>query len=194
MPDSIRDGSGQGYLAKVDSDNRLHVFSKATEIQHVVSKEEQEAYQAIGTCTLASGTVVALHLKNTSTDRNMVVTYIRHQILGNSGGTSFPNDSNYYRIALGRTYASDGSEVTPVNVFQGSGNTAKVVAYDTNPTLTGTAIEIDRHYTKAAGDMNTFNKEGALIIPPNGVMELSYVGDQTAGTLYTRISFIMDKK
>jgi len=39
--------------------------------------------------------------------------------------------------------------------------------------------------------MNTFNKEGALIIPPNQTMEVSYIGDRTGGTIYTRISFIM---
>ena len=80
---------------------------------------------------------------------------------------------------------------TPVNVFAGSGNDAEVTAYQGAPTLAGTATEIDRWYTKAEGDMHAFNKEGAVIIGPNRTMELSYVGDQTNGILYTRLSFIM---
>ena len=130
-------------------------------------------------------------MKNTSSNSNMVITYLRHQVVGATGGTSFPNTSNYFTVGLTRTYASGGSTATPVNVFGGSGNTAEVTAYQSGPTLSGTAQEIDRWYTKSDGDMNTFNKEGALIIPPNQTMEVSYVGDRTGGTIYARISFII---
>jgi len=188
--EQIKDGTGKGYLARVDSDNRLRTYAKSASIQHVVSEHEEEAYQVIGIATLSAGTVVALHIKNISSG-NMVVTYLRHQVVGATGGTSFPNTSNYFTIGLGRTYSSGGSLVTPVNVFGGSGNTAEVTAYQADPTLAGTAQEIDRWYTKSDGDMNTFNKEGALIIPPNQTMEVSYVGDRTGGTIYTRVSFIM---
>jgi len=191
MPETIRDGKGRGYLAEVDADNKLNVRSIAEAVQHYISNEKQNAYQLIGTTTLSSGTVVSVHIKNTSSSRNLVVTYVRHQILDNSGGTAFPNTSNYFRIALGRTYSSGGTAITPVNVFQGSATAAEVTAYESNPTLAGTASEIDRWYTKSEGDMNAFNKEGAVIVPPNGNIELSYVGDQGAGTLYSRISFLM---
>jgi hypothetical protein len=191
MPDMILDGKGKGYKAKVDSDNRLRTYSKSASIQHVVSEHEEQAYQIIGTATLSSGTVTVLHMKNTSSNSNMVITYLRHQVVGATGGTSFPNTSNYFTVGLTRTYASGGSTATPVNVFGGSGNTAEVTAYQSGPTLAGTAQEIDRWYTKSDGDMNTFNKEGALIIPPNQTMEVSYVGDRTGGTIYARISFII---
>ena len=190
MPDMIKDGTGTAFLARVDSDHRLRTYAKSASIQHVVSEHEEGAYQVIGIATLSAGTVVALHIKNISSG-NMVVTYLRHQVVGATGGTSFPNTSNYFTIGLGRTYSSGGSAATPVNVFGGSGNTAEVTAYQADPTLAGTALEIDRWYTKADGDMNTFNKEGALIIPPNQTMEVSYIGDRTGGTIYTRISFIM---
>ncbi len=189
----IDDGTGSGYLAEVNSNNQLEVNSQSESLQHTQSSKFEQAYQVIGTETLSSGTVVGLHIKNTSTDKNLVVTYIRHQIIGAAGGTEFPNASNYYRIAIGRTYASGGSAVTPINVFAGSGNEAEATVYNSDPTLAGTASEIDRWYTKANGDMNSFNKEGAVILPPQQTMELSYVGDRTSGTLYTRLSFIMKK-
>jgi hypothetical protein len=193
MPQTIRDGKGRGNVAAVNSDNKLMVYSQSSSNQHSISEETQQAYQCIGTATLASGTVVALHIKNTSSTKNMVVSYIRHQVIDPSGGTAVPNASNYFKIALGRTYTSGGSEVTPVNVYAGSGNTAEVTAYDSAPTLAGTASEIDRNYTQSEANMQSFNKEGALIIPPNQTIELSYVGDQTNGTLYTRISFYMEE-
>lgn len=186
----IKGGTGNGYLAEVDSENRLSTYSKAASIQHVVSESVQGAYQVVGITDLSAGEVTVLHLKNVSSVDNMTVTYIRHQLVGASGGTDFPNSDNYFSVSLGRKYASGGTEVDPVNVFAGSGNTAKVIVYK-DPTLEGTAREIDRWYTKADGDMNTFNKEGALIIPPNETMEITYTGDKTAGSIYGRISFIV---
>ncbi|KKM87174.1 hypothetical protein LCGC14_1271620 [marine sediment metagenome] len=188
----IRDGTGKGYLVQVTSTNRLAVEAISKSLQHEISENKGQAYQVIGMATLASGTVISLHILNTSSTRNLVVTYIRHQIIDESGGTALPNASNYFRIAFNRTFSSGGSTVTPVNLNQGSGNEAEVTAYDTNPTLAGTAKEIDRWYTKAEADMNTFNKEGSIVIQPNHTMELAYIGDQTSGTLYTRLSFLME--
>ena len=192
MADIIKDGTGGGYSAKVNSRNRLQVISKSEMLQHLVSKESHGAFQCIGTASLSSGTVVALLLKNNSSTKNMIVTYNRHQIIDATGGTAIPNASNYYRISLGRIYDSGGTLVEPVNIYAGSGVLSEVTAYEDNPTLTGTAKESDRWYTKANGDMSLFNKEGSLIIPPNESIELSYVGDQTSGTIYTRLSFVMD--
>ena len=191
MPDMIKDGTGKGYVARVDSTNRLRTYAKSASIQHVVSEDDQKAFQVIGTATLSSGTVIPLHITNDNSEENLVITYLRHQVIGASGGTSFPNVNNYFSVRLGRTYTSGGAASTPVNVFGGSGQLSGVTCYQTDPTLGGTALEIDRWYTKADGDMNTFNKEGSLIIPPNKTMEVAYVGDRTGGTVYTRISFIL---
>lgn len=68
---------------------------------------------------------------------------------------------------------------------------AEIISYGNTPTLIGTAKEIDRWYTKSEGDMNSFNKEGSVILEKNGTLELSYVGNQSSGIIYTRISFIM---
>ena len=192
MAEAIKDGTGTGNLASVSGSGRLQVYSKAAPIQHVVSEQDQKAFQVIGTATLASGTVVSLHVTNNDSERNMVVTYIRHQIIDQAGGTAFPNASNYFRVALNRSYTSGGAAATPVNIYAGSGVTPNVTAYQTAPTLGGTAGEIDRWYTKAEADMNTFNKEGAIVIPSNGTIELAYVGDQTSGTIYSRLSFFME--
>lgn len=187
----IEDGTGQGYKAKVSSGNKLEVSAVTSSIQHAISADQGQAYQVIGMATLAAGTTVCLHIQNTSSSMHMDVTYIRHQILDPSGGTSFPNASNYFRIAFGRTYASGGSIVTPVNVNQAKGNIAGITVYDSGPTLIGTALEIDRWYTKSEGDMNALNKEGAVIIEPNRTIELAYVGDRSGGTIYSRLSFLM---
>ena len=193
MPDTIRDGAGTGTLAKVDNSQRIWTRAKNIPYQHSVSEEEQDAYQAPATpANLVSGTTVGLHMKNIDTTKRMVITYIRHQIVGATNGTAFPNTSNYFSVRIGREYASGGTLETPVNVFAGSARTANITVYSENPTLTGTATEIDRWYTKANGDMHTFSKEGSLIIPPGQSIEFSYVGDHSDGIIYSRVSFVMD--
>jgi len=192
MADVIKDGTGNGYTAKVSSDNRLYTRSKSDTIQHSISMEDKYAFQVIGVADLNESPAVALHFKNEHSTKKMVVTYIRHQIIDIAGGTTLPNFDNYYRITLGRTYVSGGTEATPVNVYAGSGNLSEVLVYTDNPSLEGTSFDIDRWYSKAEGDMNAFNKEGSLIIPPGETLELSYVGDHTSGKLYTRLSFLMD--
>lgn len=184
------DGTGHGYGLRVDETNHAHVRSVSQSAQSYVSLANGEAYQAIGVATLASGTTTGLYVKNTSADQSLIFTFIRHQIIGATGGTAFPNASNYFHISTGRSYDSGGSVATPVNVHIGQSFEAAAEVYDSAPVLTGTAIDIDRWYTQTDGDMSVFNKSGALILAPGQSLEFSYTGDHTAGTLYVRASFV----
>ena len=179
-----------GDSAKVNSNHQLEVNAVNRSIQHFAAVEKGQAYQIIGTATLASGTTAALHIKNTSTDKNLIVTYVRHQIIDAAGGTAFPNVSNYFRAAFGRTYSSGGSTATAINMNQSTGNEASITAFDSAPILSGTALEFDRWYTKEEAEMAVFIKEGAPTLGPNKTIELSYVGDHTSGIIYVRLSFI----
>ena len=192
MAETLVNGTGSGcYPLEIGPDNRAHVRAVAESLQHATAHEQQNAYQVIGEANLASGTVVPLHISNGSVASDIIVTYIRHQIIDAANGTAFPNVSNYFRLSFGREYSSGGSLATITNTNSGSVKTSESVVYEDNPTLSGTAIELDRWYTKAEGDMNTFNKEGAVILRPGQSMELAYIGDHTAGIIYTRLSFIV---
>ncbi|MCK5018287.1 MAG: hypothetical protein KAS32_14615 [Candidatus Peribacteraceae bacterium] len=187
----IKDGTGTGKNAQVTEKNQLSVKSESESIQHSQSFNEEQAYQVRGNTNLASAAVTVLHIENTSSTRSIVVTYIRHQVIAASGGTEFPNVSNYLAIGFGTTYDSGGSVCTPINMNNGSGHTAEVISYCGAPTVTGTFTEFDRWYTKADGDMNTYNKEGSVIIQPNQTFEVRYIGDHSSGIISTRVSFIM---
>lgn len=188
----IEDGNGTGRQARVDGNHRLVTSAKARPLQHVVSEEDQQAYQCVCIATAASGTTVIGHYKNTSTTRNMIVSFIRLQNITLAGGTAVPSTANYFSISLGRTYVSGGTLTEAVNVYSGSSNTSDVIGYAGGPTLAGTALEIDRWYPASDGDEQTFNKEGSVIVPAGQTLEISFVGDHTSGTLYSRLSFIMD--
>lgn len=188
----IESGVGNGKWAAIDKNNRIQTASETFPYQHIISKEEEQAYQVFGTTTVANGSVVALHGKNTSTTRNMVFTYFRHQVLDAAGGTAFPTTASYISMNANRTYSSGGSVATPVNMSIGSGNLAEATFYVGAPTVTGTATEFDRWYTKSEGDMNTFNKEGAFIVQPGQTFDMSYTSDHTSGTIFVRASFLME--
>lgn len=192
----IEDGQGSGKKAKVDNDNRLVVAARSQVIQHYISHESEQAYQTLNIVSFTAGTTVGQHIKNISAEKDMIITYIHHQILNPSEtlpSNADPETGEFFRIAFNRTYSSGGVELTPVNIFNGSGNVAEVIAYSGNPTLSGLALEIDRWYTQADTDMNVFNKEGSIIIKPGQAIELSYVSKGT-GHLYTRLSFLMGEK
>jgi hypothetical protein len=157
MTIQIKDGTGGGKLAKVDDRNRLYVRTKSLQLQHVISEEDQDAYQVAGLANLSSGDIKGLHLYNSNDVKFMVITYIRHQVVGAAGGTAFPNTSNYFKVCSGLTYASGGDEITSTNVYIGSGNVSGVTSYDASTTpivTTGTEVELERWYTQANGDMN----------------------------------------
>lgn len=193
MPRTIEDGTGSGKRAKVDEDNRLLVRAFSEPYQHEISHSEEQGYQVWSVTTPISGTVVCLHIKNNDNSRDMVFSFIRFQAVDMSGGTAFPNVNNYFSASFGRVYSSGGTTVSPINILSGSGNSANVTVYKNGPTLTGTATEFDRWYVHEDGQMKKWNKQGALIIPVNKTMEISYVGDHTSGGIYVRASFVMMK-
>ena len=184
----LESGLGNGKLAGVDGDNRLLTASFNIPFQHLIAKDYQKTFQVLGEATLANGTVTPLHIKNNSSDRVYVVTYIRWQIIDQAGGTALPNASNYWQLGFGSTYTSGGTSVTPVNMSSGSNTISSLVAYQASPTLSGSLTVCDKHYAKAEADMNTYNKEGAMLLLPGSTVAAQFVGDHTSGTIYTRIS------
>jgi len=184
----IESGSGNGKVAQVDDDNRLLTASFNIPFQHLIAKDYNKTFQVFGTATLANGTVTPLHIKNNSSDKVYVITYLRWQIVDQAGGSAIPNASNYMTFGYGPTYTSNGSAVSPVNLSSGSNVVSSLVVYDSNPTLSGSSTVFDRHYPKAEADMYSYNKEGAALLLPGATFVAQYVGDQTSGIVYTRMS------
>ena len=181
-----------GYGWKVDKDGHGVVSAISESIQHHNSHDSQQAYQVKGTATPINGSATVLHVKNTSNDQDMVISYIRCQVLDLvTAGTALPNAANYFCLAFNRTYSSGGTIATPVNMNPTSGNSAQVTAYHNAPTLAGTALEFDVEYPAAEATLIRWSKEGAIILQPNATIEVAYTGDFTDGTAYSRISFIM---
>ena len=140
---------------------------------------------------ITAKTQTLLHIKNTDTTRNCVISFIRFQAITNTA--SKPVVGEYFEFGFNRTVASGGTVTTPVNMNVGSGNTASVVCTGVDPTMAGTFAAIDRMYHKASGDEYTYNKHGSLILGLNDTFECRLVSAGT-GEAKARITFMMIDK
>ena len=180
-----------GNQAFVSSDNQLFVQSENLSLQHYISRYRGQMYQAQFTDSgITNTTNVIGHIKNDSSTLSLVLAYVRLQAVDLSGGTAVPSLSTYFTLNFDETYSSGGSAVTPVNMNRSSGNSADVIAYDSDPTLAGTAVEFERLYVTDEGQPS-YRKEGSIILGPNDTMSIKLVTDHTSGTGYCRLSFMM---
>lgn len=185
----IESGTGGTNLAGVTDENQLLTQSETHELQHHISIKKGQVYQVIGTHTLSvSGTLPILHIKNTDSIRNLLVSYTRVQFVGD--GTI--DEDTYFQLGFGRIYSGGGTITTPVNMNTKSGNVADVVCYGDNPTLTGTFAEIDRWHPDKS--MMTFNKHGSLILGLSDTLEWRLVTDQSSGVAYSRVTMMMSEE
>jgi len=184
----VESGTGNGYYAHVTPENSLAVSATSIPRQHYVAKTAQKAFQTIGEATPASGTVNVLHIENTTADQTYTITYVRLSQVGLSGGTAIPDGTQYFEIGVGQNYASGGSQVDSTNTYSGSVVQTGGIAYDANPTLTGTFKTLDKHWPKEDAEEWSYSKEGAIVIPPGSAITVRFTGTHTAGTLYARVS------
>jgi len=189
---NIEDGTGKGYQVKINNENRMEVLSVSQELQHHISRDEQQVYQVVGELTDAiNGTNTVLHIKNNSPTLHGVVSYIRLQTPGASGdGSWLPDKGTYFQIGKDTSYSSNGTAVTPVNMNFISGNIADLTVYKDNPVVTGSFSEFDRWYPNY--DMIEFNKHGSLILGLDDTMEIRLVTDRPAIDIaYCRVTIML---
>lgn len=185
----IESGTGNGKWARVDNKNRLLVNSKSNFAQHTIASEDNSTFQIWGTANLANGTVTPLTLKNTAINKQAVLTYIRLQVVDPAGGTAVPNASNYFQLGYDAEFSSGGTQITPTNMTAGASVQSGTACYHENPTMSGTLSVFDRHYPQSEGGMYSFSKNGAAIILPGQSLTVQFVGDNTSGIAYSRVSF-----
>lgn len=186
-------GGSPTYVALVNKHGEGKVKSTSSELQHVIAERDGLAFQVIGDFTsVNNSTHTILHIENTSSSKNLYITFNRLQTVDLAGGTALPSANTYWQLGYGRTYASGGTAVTPTNTNQYSGKTADAVCYGNNPTMSGTFVELDRYYIQSEADEQSYNKYGALALGKGNTYELRLVSDNTSGTAYCCVSFFYE--
>ena len=186
MPDSIVDGTGTKYEAKVDSSNRLRTRAITISNQNYASRVNKDAFQVSAFRSITTSDTPVLYLENATNDKYIVITFIRVA----TAGAAATNENAYFTINLGGRYSSGGTAIKPVNMFAGLSVSALATAYsaETVPiVMAGTPLEIDRQYE--ANHMEAYNKEGSIILQNKAAISVNHIGSSVAGAAYARISF-----
>jgi hypothetical protein len=163
MPDMIVGGTGNGYRAKVDRENRLLTYATTeSEISHE-SESNKRAYTWTHAYDYDANDTI-LWLKNTSSSYNLIINKV-----GISADTTtqfiihFPEDTT-----------PAGTLVTGVNTNRSSNNTADALCYGDETGNTRGDIEVQGFVTA-----NTF-----ALVPQDGSIVLG-IGNEFAIDLVT---------
>jgi hypothetical protein len=129
MPEIIRDGTGSGVLAGVETGNRLKVASKMFFAEEIAAQNDR-AFIFHGRCHLASATSGALMaIKNTSAESKIAITRIYidpHSLTDNIIVSQVQNPivSNGTDISatgiINKNYASSRNLVATLRISDGS--------------------------------------------------------------------------
>lgn len=190
----IRDPSSNKGM-EVDSDGYGRVATKAGSYLHWYSEHKEQAYIAtfsnISFDTANANERVA-YIQNTSETQLLSIDEIRVQVA--DPGATVPIYTTYVDLVSGLTFsaAGEGAAVTPRNLNLASGKDAAATCYDENITVTGTAVELDRHIVEA--DSKPFflgpNKEtGALLLGQNDTATVRYESATSVAYIYVTITF-----
>lgn len=182
----IVDGTGKRYAVKVDAENRLASTSVNTAVQSYISRKNERAYQVSAVVNVAASEVPILYLQNDSPSLDLVITYIRCM----TAGAADTNENAYFTMGIGGSRVSGGDLLTPTNVNVSSARPSEAIAYGgATPLVVSDFVEIDRNYQ--ANSMNSYNKEGAVILKSDDAILLSHTGSTAAGIAYARFSFYL---
>ena len=185
----IHSGIGNGKEAGVDKNNRLMVEASTRSAQARVSIEDGQAFQVSSSdVAVSTSEQEILVIKNNYLNLKVVVTYIRVQ----TADVAARNAAAFWTIGLNEGYVSGGTAIEPVNVNTDSGFSAQDLAcYDGSVAIvtSGTFDQIDRNF--GANTRETYNKEGALVVGPGGMLSIKHIGSTIAGVANARVSFYL---
>jgi hypothetical protein len=169
MPDTIRDGTGGGYLAEVDSENRLKTTAVQSSVEHHINHDEGEAYNFLFEVTTGDADVTVAYMKNAN-NKDIVVEGIYAYV-------SAACELELKRGASGTRNAAVTE--TPVNLNAGS-NQSAAGTFESGADLGGGAATLDgnevamfKYKFIAESATKFFNFDQDIILPPNQTMTVT---------------------
>jgi len=179
-----------GTTAGVTKEKQLKTRAESHELQHHVAWVNEDVYQcqAIDTSVTAT-TDQVLHIKNTSSTKKCVISYIRMQAVTDIAATA--EVTEYFDVIVGDTVASGGSAAVVTNTNLSSGKVAEVTATLGDPTMDGVGTLIDRIYNPSSGYEHRYTKHGSLILGLNDTIHVAFTSGASAGHVKVRFTFMM---
>jgi hypothetical protein len=162
----IRDGTGKGYMAKVNNDNELKVITHSIQ-SYTCAAVKEEYYEATtGQITLTTDTETGIvYIGNTNPLLHCIVDRVFYDIWGTTGGDTAGGILKYYR----NPSYTGGTDIVPVASNFGSRKSMTGVFLKSLTTLTGTAW-----WTALITPMTSnVSDEGRIVIPPSSTFGIS---------------------
>lgn len=158
----FEDGTGKGFLASVNSLNRVDVSARAANREFYNSRDFGQLYSLISEDAATASAEETLYLQNTSTTRTM---YIDKIIISTDAAYAV-----HVKFVTGT--AAGGSVLTPVNLSRLSSNAAEVNARG-DGSITGTTDDgIIVHVRAAAGTIVEVPLPQGIILGQNDAIAI----------------------
>lgn len=173
MPDMIKGGTGNGYLAAVNEENRLKVEAITYSGEHHAN-HEGTAYNMLFDVTPTAAGDCFLYMKNSSTI-DLVIEGLWLRVAS----------AEQIYMKLGNKGVPDGTDVVPANINAGTNNAALGTFQVGNDITTMTGGTIINKGWVANTATSFFNFEQDIILPQNTVYTLWVVTGavNVAGTI-----------
>jgi len=187
MPDMIKDGTGKGYQAAVDSENRLKVYSTVeSELSHE-SETNKEAYVLLAECTPGTTATGVCSIVNDSSTKNLIIDKI---ILATEENTTALAMTNF-GFWRNPTTNSGGVAEVPINLNFASSLTPDCTCLEdadgTTLTIAGGDSIATIRLMGASTHMLEFN--GALILGNGSTFAIKSVTDNAGKKVRASIYF-----
>jgi len=176
----IEDGSGSGYIAKVSSDNELHVFSVSESHAAHVSNDKGGTYMAYTTDAGPGAGEYTLYIQNDSSTKIFVIDCVC---------TSNVDADVVWKLHEVTGTAAGASVVTASNLNLTSGKVAELTCRGGAGGVTGlTSTEVIMAWNGGAVFSNV-NKEigGRIVLGKNNALAVEYDAG-TGGAVHVHIS------
>ncbi len=184
----ITDGTGTNYAVKIDKENKLRTHSVTETQAHWANEDFGLAYMMLAFVTPDTpdpsasdymGDTCFAYMKNTD-DKDMIVDEIRMWV--EAATEAFDIYLNKSGIPVG------GTDVTPININLGSGNTASGT-FQTGTNITGLTggILFDRLRVPSDNNDHIASWPAKLIVPKNNI--LSFYAQDGGQAIEFSISF-----
>ncbi len=180
MPETIKDGTGGSYEAKVNSENQL--FTRSTNVSEIshVSKEHAESF-GVSTPMLTVTTTLGkmLYIKNTSTTKGL---YISDVWINWNGGSTNRDRCVEGQFIFGDGAPSGNNTANAAGVLnRSSSNTADMTVQYWDEVSTGMTMASSGtaafYFTNTKGTSH-YRVDGGIILGTNDTITLAAKGEE----------------
>ncbi len=174
---------------RIDTNGLAEVHATKIEEIQWFSRHKRTSYIASGrTDTLTAAKVPVMYLKNTSSDKDLIIYRALFQTIAEAA--TIPAVGIYWSVDLNAA-VSGGTAITPVNLNTGASKAAEVTALQSTPTIDTAGTELGRIYPVTDGTLITPDNGQSIIVAPNGSWLLNYTTTGSAGIANALVFFYM---